>query len=110
MYNTLQGLFTELYTHDFFLSGMTCHSPTPVVSLLLIPRIQYHPGIPVTLSREVILRYTISDVVKNFLPRNPLLDFCPKRFPFSFWWPRTPDVSCVAMVGKADLHFYFASR
>ena len=24
-------------------------SPTPVVSLHLIPRIQYHPGIPVTL-------------------------------------------------------------
>ena len=24
-------------------------SPTPVVSLQLIPRIQYHPGIPVTL-------------------------------------------------------------
>ena len=70
MYNTQQELFTELYTHDSFLSWNDLSpivfkigvcpwpdlsslfqytSPTPVVSLHLIPRIQYHPGIPVTL-------------------------------------------------------------
>ena len=72
MFNTQQELFTELYTHDSFpswnhlspdgnlfwnrcmplpdLSSLFQYtSPTPVVSLQLIPRIQYHPGIPVTL-------------------------------------------------------------
>ena len=55
--------------------------------------------------KEVILRYTIFDVVKNFLPWNPLLDFCRKLLPFSFWQLRMLDVSCVAIVGIADLHF-----
>ena len=72
MYNTSQELFTELYTHDSSsswndLSPMTTFfeidvcpwvdlsslfqytSPTPVVSLQLIPKIHYHPSIPVTL-------------------------------------------------------------
>ena len=60
--------------------------------------------------KEVILRFTISDVVKNILPWNPLLDFCCKLLPFSFWQPHMLDVSCVARVGIADLHFYFAIR
>ena len=32
-------------------------SPTPAVSLRLIPRIQYHPGIPVTLLTGSSLSY-----------------------------------------------------
>ena len=49
-------------------------SPTPVVSLHLIPRIQYHPGIPVTLltgsslTCNAILRLVNADFTSSERP------------------------------------------
>ena len=53
--------------------------------------------------KEVVLRYTISDVVKNFSPLEPPVEFLPQTLAFSFWQPRMLDVSCVAIVGIALL-------
>ena len=86
MYNTQQELFTELYTHDSFLSWNDLSpivfkigvcpwpdlsslfqytSPTPVVSLHLIPRIQHHPGIPVTLLTGSSFVYHINTIARH---------------------------------------------
>ena len=87
-------------------------SPTPVVSLHLIPRIQYHPGIPVTL-------LTGSSLIKResliFSLRQYCLDFLifimiDSKFHFSptftsnlFFWTRNKNDICLKHMTSSTL-------
>ena len=66
-------------------------SPTPVVSLQLIPRIQYHPGIPVTLltgSSTILLKASYKDWNERLSDRmngNSTLANCPASVSLNNW-------------------------
>ena len=69
-------------------------SPTPVVSLHLIPRIQYHPGIPVTLlTRSSSIIFMIGYCVKILENVIECINKTSIAFNVSVFWITSPNLN-----------------